>query len=128
VLRQGAAWRYWKGAAAPPAEWAGPGFDDKGWPEGESGFGFSSDARELASVKTKLADMLNRYLTLHIRAAFRLPEGAKVEKLTLKVLCDDGFVAYIDGEEVGRENVDGAPPRFDAPAKIAIEPKEIERA
>jgi WD40 repeat protein len=123
LVAQGAEWRCFKGSAEPPAGWEKPGFDDAGWSAGASGFGFSSATRELAAVKTRLDDMEDRFLSFYARRTFQAPAG-KIEKMTLTVLYDDGFVAYLNGVEVARENIDGTPPPHNKGARSAIEPKE----
>ena len=124
LVKVGEAWKHLKGNAAPPAEWAKNGFDDNGWASGESGFGYSSTESELATVKTKLADMMGGYVSLYARKVFQIADPKRVEKLTLKVVIDDGFVAYLNGQEVGRENVEGAPPSNTQVSAASAEPKE----
>jgi WD40 repeat protein len=127
VIPEGHAWRYLKGKAAPPPEWSRPEFDASSWAEGASGFGYSSSADELATVKTRLDDMAGGggYLSLFARAVFKLDDPKRVEKLSLQVLVDDGFVAYLNGEEVGRANVEGSPPAFNQGAGSSGEPMPV---
>ncbi|MBI4585512.1 MAG: hypothetical protein HY717_15975 [Planctomycetes bacterium] len=124
LVKAGEPWRYFKGSAAPPAEWARPGFDDSQWMSGESGFGYSSNPEELKTVKTPLPDMANGYLTLYIRKGFKVADPKRIEKLAIRVLIDDGFVAYLNGAEVGRSNVEGNPPANTAAAATSTEPME----
>jgi hypothetical protein len=126
IVGQGAVWRYFRGTAEPPAGWAGLAFDDDGWERGPSGFGYSSDASELRSVRTRLDDMRDAYTSVYARAVFQVPSPAALTGLLLHVEYDDAFVAYLNGTEVARAGVDGAPPPFSAVAAAAVEPTEID--
>jgi hypothetical protein len=99
-------WRYFKGTRAPPAPWRGAGFDDSAWLEGEGSIGFGDD-----DDRTVIADMMGRYPSLHLRRSFRLSSsrGTLRERLLLRVYYDDGFVAYLNGKEIARANLPGAP-------------------
>jgi WD40 repeat protein len=108
IVKAGARWRYLKGTADPPAGWQKADFDDGKWEEGPSGFGYSSTPEELATVATKLEDMQGGYTKLFIRHAFTVEDPKRIEKLALRVIIDDAFIAYLNGEDVGRsENFEG---------------------
>ena len=97
---EGATWRYFKGTSAPPANWGAKSFVDTSWTQGPAGFGFadSDDA-------TVLSDMLNGYLTLYARTTFTVDDPARITGMSLRVLYDDGFVAYLNGTEIARANM-----------------------
>ncbi len=40
IIDDGALWSYHAGPSAPPEAWSSPGFDDSGWAQGPSGFGY----------------------------------------------------------------------------------------
>lgn len=126
VLGQGATWRYHKGTSEPPSAWKDPDFDASTWASGASGFGYSPDEDELATVATKLDDMMNNYLSIYIRATFKVENPGAVERLSLRVLIDDGMVAYLNGMEVGRDNIKGTPPPFNAATTTSHEALEFE--
>ncbi|MBI4606237.1 MAG: hypothetical protein HY721_30080 [Planctomycetes bacterium] len=126
IVGQGAIWRYFKGTAEPPAGWNGLGFDDSSWERGPSGFGYSSDPGELRSVRTELPDMPGGFTTLYARVAFRVGSPAALTGLLLHVEHDDGFVAYLNGQEVARANATGAPPAFSAVADGTVEPTQLD--
>jgi hypothetical protein len=60
--------------------------------------------------------------TCYIRVPFTLDANslADVNELTLKLRCDDGFVAYLNGREVARANFTGTP-AWNSHADSAIE-------
>ena len=64
-------WRYFPAPVEPPANWRDVGFDDTGWPEGKSGFGYGDgDASTVVSPT----------LSLFIRHKFNLQSAADVAK------------------------------------------------
>ena len=121
LIPRGAEWAFHRGASPPSqgTEWARPGFDDSKWERGPSGFGYGD-----GDDATELADMRGGYSTIFIRHAITIPaEGAG--RLVLSVISDDGFVAYLNGREVGRARAGGDPaPGNTALALVAPEPLE----
>src|SRR5688572_14754373 len=101
ILPHGSGWRYFKGfseASAPDsAAWRELAFDDSLWPTGATPFFYG----ELLSG-TELADMRNQYSSLFLRRTFSLTNSAIVQELQLRVLSDDGFIAWINGREIAR--------------------------
>ena len=56
--------------------------------------------------------MINRYSTVYIRRVFAVEDPAEIDNLVLSVVFDDGFIAYLNGVEIGRANAPGAPGAF----------------
>ncbi|MEE3052220.1 MAG: serine/threonine-protein kinase [Planctomycetota bacterium] len=126
VVKRGDSWRYFPGRIAPEADWNKPDFDDSGWSAGPSGFGYSPEDNELKTLKTRLDDMpTDEYLSLYIRKSFQFEELVRVQKFRLKLLVDDGFVAYLNGVEVARYNMTGRSPAFDQEAGIKVEVDDV---
>ena len=55
--------------------------------------------------RTELDEMRGNYRGMKIRYAFEIHNPDRVDELHLYVRFDDGFVAYINGQEVVREKV-----------------------
>ncbi len=109
-------WRYFLGE--PPKDWTSATFDDSSWPRGKAGFGYGD-----GDDATKL-DMANKYSRVFIRREFVLTGKEDLTKLGLGVAYDDGFIAYINGEEVARSaNLSG-----DGPAAEVKRPHEANGA
>ena len=124
VVKRGDDWRVFLGRISPPAGWDQPGFEDSGWDSKPSGFGYSSSESELATVETRLDDMPTEgYLSVFIRKSFQIEDPAAVSKFRLKLLIDDGFVAYLNGVEVARHNIKAGTPAFDKPADYIENPE-----
>ncbi|MBN1673896.1 MAG: tandem-95 repeat protein [Kiritimatiellae bacterium] len=110
-IAAGAEWRYRKGtaeASEPVSAWRRPGYDDSDWAAGAAPFGYSSDPAE-GPFGTTLGDMRNTYTSLFLRKAFRIQDSALINELRLAAQFDDGFVLWLNGEELARVNVPGAP-------------------
>src|SRR5262245_42866050 len=83
--------------------WTDPRFDDSGWLEGKTAIGFSqrTPAFEVATDVGTL--MLAISSSLYVRIPFVL-EGEPPPLLVLRLKYDDGFIAYLNGEEIARRN------------------------
>ncbi len=99
-----------------PENWkSSPGFDDSGWlsaagPPGGVGFERSTGYEHMITLDVQ-EQMYGRNATCYVRIPFEV-EAAQVgtfAELYLSVRYDDGFVAYLNGVEVARINVDGTP-------------------
>jgi hypothetical protein len=81
--------------------WKQPGFVPDGWNFGKAGFGFGDNDDSSVVATTSIA--------IYIRKTFTLPSGFSFSDLALHVDYDDGFVAYLNGIEIARRNIDGSP-------------------
>ena len=93
-------WQY-LGGVKPAYGWQEPGFDAVGWLTGKAGFGYRDN-----DDTTQITDMRNRYRYLCIRHEFQLTGNEIPTQFRLKVSYDDGFIAYLNGKEVLRANVE----------------------
>lgn len=96
--------RYFKGVAEPsplnPTAWREVDFDDSTWEMGPMAFVYGEPL-----TGTQLPDMRGGYTTVYTRFAFDVTGPGDVQALTLRALSDDGFVAWLNGQEVARFNV-----------------------
>ncbi len=104
IVDRGALWRYTKGTqpfSTPETAWREPAFDDAGWIEGPSGFGFAD-----GDDATVLDDMLNGYTAVAVRKRFTLaPEQLQSPgEIFLAIDYDDGFTCHVNGKEAARMN------------------------
>ena len=126
MVAEGAKWRFFRGVQepSPNLEWTQLNFDDGNWEEGPSGFGYGD-----GDDATVLKDMQNSYTTVYVRHELEIPDPERFAKVLLSVRADDGFVAYVNGQEVGRLRVPGKAGirlPFDATARNAPEPPPAE--
>lgn len=103
VISVGATWRYFKGTEEPPSDWKEVSFDDAAWLNGATGIGYGDGDDE-----TTLGDMAGNYVTVYMRKTFT-NDFASINSMVFSIDYDDGFVAYLNGTEIERENVSGDP-------------------
>ncbi|MSU35684.1 MAG: hypothetical protein EXS36_11350 [Pedosphaera sp.] len=99
-----ATWRFFPGhaeASSPDhTAWRRSQFDDRAWAAGPAPFFFGE-----SFTGTELRDMPGHYSSVYLRHTFTVEDPPSIGELTLHVLSDDGFVAWINGKEIARYNV-----------------------
>lgn len=127
-------WSYFPGYSQPPAGWNVPGFDDSSWQTGQGGIGYG-DGDDMTVV--------DNVPSVYLRRNFIIHDTSVITLLYLFVDFDDGFVAYLNGNEIARANIGtpGIEPAFneyaildsyearlpsgDIPARFVIEKQVI---
>jgi hypothetical protein len=103
----------WLGAAEP--------FDDSSWltvssdPNG-IGYDRGDGAYDPAIGLNVESALYEESTTLFARAAFEVPDASQADMLTLHVRYDDGFIAWLNGQEIARANVTGTYPAWNVSA------------
>jgi hypothetical protein len=87
--------------SATSANWMKPTFATTGWSKGKAGFGFG-DGDDATQVPTSS-------MAVYIRKTFTIPAGFGYKDVALHVDYDDGFVAYLNGVEIGRKWISDTP-------------------
>jgi len=106
LITQGDSFKYFAPVSEPSSSWKNLNFDDDSWLQGPSGFGYADgDDATIVPYGTK---------SVYTRIKFNISDIDNLVSLILDVDYDDGFVAYINGIEVARANINGTPPLFDA--------------
>ena len=108
LINQGDIFKYITPNSSVPNIWTGINYNDNSWLEGSSGFGYSDgdDATTLG----------NGTISVFIRKDFTISNIDEIIGLVLDIDYDDGFVAYVNGFEVARANINGSPPAYNATA------------
>ena len=106
IVNQGDNFRYLIPFYEPNSNWKNLNFNDLLWSQGASGFGYDDgdDATEIP----------NGTLSIYLRISFEMSDLENLNSLILDVDYDDAFVAYINGTEVARENINGSPPAYNS--------------
>lgn len=87
-------------------DWTAPDFDDASWREGTSVVGFGARGDDEALIGTDVeADMDGINASIYIRMSFDLDDFSEADLFELAVRYDDGFVAWLNGVEIARDNV-----------------------
>ena len=98
--------------------WTELGFDDAAWETGETGIGFENTPRnfiDLIRTRVKPADVAADSTSVFVRIPFTVDDVDAIENLTLRMKYDDGYVAFLNGEEVSRASLrSGGTQEFDS--------------
>lgn len=115
-----AEWRYLAADDAPEG-WNEPGYDDASWPVGAAGFGYGDD-----DDRTVLDDMRSNHSRVYVRRT--LPADALAGAASISLMCryDDAFIAYLNGREVARAEIDPPTAAGDDPRVHAHEASSFE--
>jgi hypothetical protein len=100
-------WKYALGNANPGATWNQPTFNDAAWAAGKAGIGYG-DADD--------STIINNTLSVFMRQKFNIKDTILVARMLLSMDYDDAFIAYLNGEEIARNNISGTPPAYNAVA------------
>lgn len=122
---ENASWAFFRGREAPsdPLDaWRETDFNDLAWEQGTSGFGYGDGDDD-----TSLNDMRGNYVSVYIRKVFAVPSLVPDQVLELEIDYDDGFIAYINGQEVARRNMPEGPATHLATASSSHEAGSPER-
>jgi glucose/arabinose dehydrogenase len=93
--------------ASLEATWMETGFDDFGWTSAVTGIGYDENTTygSLFGAGGDLGNQMNGVnSSVYVRIPFQVSDVASVEKLTLRMKYDDGFVAYLNGQPVAEAN------------------------
>ncbi|MEM7230770.1 MAG: lamin tail domain-containing protein, partial [Planctomycetota bacterium] len=104
VVPQEATWRLFRGTREPsksnePLTWTLVDYDDSPWEPVPTPIGFGNPVD-----RTRLDDMRSNYSSVYLRRVFRIRNAAGILEATLSIDYDDGFVAYVNGQEIARRN------------------------
>lgn len=102
AVEAGSRWSWRYDAAALPAGWVQPGFDDSGWSSGEAPLGFGSS---LVETVIHTGATSTRPLSAQFRAEFEVDDLQEWESAVVTAWIDDGAIVYLNGVEVGRGNL-----------------------
>ena len=106
LINQGDVFKYIIPTSEPNTNWSELSFDDSSWSSGISGFGYA-DGDDATIIP-------NGTQSIYLRKIFTINNLATISSLILDLDYDDAFVAYINGNEVARANINGAPPAYNS--------------
>ncbi|MFC1538352.1 lamin tail domain-containing protein, partial [Candidatus Latescibacterota bacterium] len=116
VITMGDELKYTKGSTDISDNWRSLEFDDSEWLSGPSGIGTrgADDSTVVTSTPS-----------LFIRKSFDVADLENVTHALLQIDYDSGFVAYINGNEIVRANMDGTPGTFPTYSQLANTKREM---
>jgi hypothetical protein len=83
----------------PDSAWFTPGFDDSSWAEDVAVAGYGYGNTGYVSIDSTAK-------SLYARFTLKISEKEKIKKLNFLVDYDDGYIAYLNGVEIARVNID----------------------
>lgn len=135
VVDAGSSWKWLYSSSDWPTGWTGPSFADATWAEGRAPLGFGSP-----SIITNIdvpPPRSDRPPSALFRRSFTLTAAHEYSRMVVSTHADDGVAVWVNGTEVGRNNVTGllddstnassaerttsaiaTPARFDVPASL----------
>lgn len=97
-----------------PGGWnVSPFFDDSSWTNGATGIGYDTTGAFNLWIGTSPSGNCSNALykintSLCFRRTFYIPDTSRLASVTLRMKYEDGFVAFVNGAEVGRANCTNA--------------------
>ena len=107
----GSVCRFLVPASQPDPSWILPDFNDASWNTGPGGVGYGDGDDQT---------IIDPAISVYCRYSFEVTNTADIVQLLLDVDFDDGFVAYLNGQEIARYLLgpEGSSPPWDRPAGI----------
>ncbi len=96
-------WRYIVPTANMPG-WTATNFNDGAWAQGNGGMGYGdNDDNTILPNGTR---------SVYMRKSFNIVDTSAIGSVVFCMDYDDGFVAYLNGVEIARANLNGNPPNY----------------
>jgi hypothetical protein len=107
-------WKYDQSARNLGTAWRAVGYDDSSWPSGPGLFGYDDTTTSffysLIQTPFNVSDDPDFYtVTFYFRLHLPSLDGTQLYGLSFTNLIDDGAVFYLNGNELYRQNLPGAP-------------------
>src|SRR5439155_17877399 len=103
LISTGSVWKYLDDGSDQGTVWKGTGFTDSTWASGPAQLGFGDGDEATVLRQTNSSGATN--ITYYFRRSFNVEDPVILTNLLLRVLRDDGVVAYLNGTEIYRNNM-----------------------
>jgi hypothetical protein len=103
LVPRNSVWRYLDTGIYPGDGWQNESFNDAGWAQGAGELGYGDGGE--STVIGFGGDDQNKHIAYYFRKKFQIADTAGFERITLRIMRDDGAVVYINGSEVLRDNL-----------------------
>lgn len=97
-------WKYHAQGVDLGVAWQQAAYPDTGWPTGPGALGYGDPF--IVTPIPYGPDLNNKYPTSYFRTTFQVVDSpASITSLTLNINYDDGFAAYLNGQEIARRGL-----------------------
>lgn len=94
-----------KRLTVPPEDWRSSQYDDSSWKLGQAPLGHTKN-KEMKRIIHKTLPVISESPTYYFRKSFVIDEDPNLfTKLLLHMTYEDGYVVYLNGEEVSRDGI-----------------------
>ncbi|HUR46067.1 MAG TPA: Ig-like domain-containing protein, partial [Candidatus Saccharimonadales bacterium] len=122
VVAPNSTWRYLDTGANLGTSWTNLNFNDSAWSSGPAELGYGDN--DEATVISYGPSATSKYITYYFRQKFVLTSPADNANVQLRVLRDDGAIAYLNGAEVYRDNMPAGAVSYLTTALTALDPPQ----
>lgn len=89
----------------PPDDWRHPAYEDGAWLLGRAPFGYRNDDLGSSWIRTELNGATGE-AAYYFRTTFELADDpAELRDFVMHAAFEDGYVAYLNGEEIARDGI-----------------------
>lgn len=99
----GARWRFLDTGVDQGTSWQASAFDDSAWSTGVGEFGYGDGGETMLIGYGTSAS--NKYITTYFRREFQIDDVSALANVVARVIRDDGVAVYVNGTEIGRDNL-----------------------
>ena len=103
IFDYGSSFKYNDGNALPASNWNTNNYSDSNWKTGIAPLGYGNTS--VATIIGYGGVATNKYTTAYFRKTFQLSQLSSKTDFQITTQFDDGIVLYVNGTEIGRNNM-----------------------
>lgn len=103
IIPNGSEWKYFDGSATPAANWFSSNYSDSSWKSGAAQLGFGGKG-EVTTIGYG-GNASNKYTTAYFRKTLTINNLESKSNFSISSYFDDAIAIYVNGTEVGRNNL-----------------------
>lgn len=108
LFNENSQWKYYyQGDGFEDTSWTTASFDDSAWSTGKGKMGYATTTTSYNTLLDFGDNSTAKPITAYFRNTFNISDVNGLEYLKLELMYDDGYVIYINGTEVARDNIEG---------------------
>lgn len=103
IIANGSVWKYNDGATIPAANWFAKTYSDATWSSGTAQLGYGGKG-EVTTIGYG-GNASAKYMTAYFRKTFSISNLSTKSNFVISTFVDDAVAVYVNGTEVGRNNL-----------------------